>query len=70
MYRIEFISNKDFTETEFTKWKETMEKYKEPLPMKSKIMEKKKDIASAINFKLDEQGMNQVSSVAPLLLNE
>lgn len=60
VYRIEFISNKDFTETEFTKWKETMEKYKESLPMKNKIMEKKKDIASAISFKLDEQGMNQV----------
>lgn len=62
VYRMEFVSNQDFTDSEFTKWKDTLEKANLLLPTKPEVERKAKDIAEALRFRPKEDDIDHVSS--------
>lgn len=63
VYRLEFVSNHDFSESEFVKWKETMMIGGFSLPTVAEIEGKVKDIKEALQYKYKEEDIDQVSLV-------
>ncbi|XP_074661868.1 RNA polymerase-associated protein RTF1 homolog [Tubulanus polymorphus] len=62
VYRLEFVSNQDFTETEFFKWKTAMMLGGLQLPTIQEIEQKEKDIQRAINYKFNEDDIDRIVS--------
>ena len=60
VFRLEFISNQDFTTSEFDKWKEVCQQYSEPLPRFDLIEQKTKDIQEAMNYEFREEDVNRI----------
>ncbi|CAO1411241.1 unnamed protein product [Diamesa tonsa] len=60
VFRLEFISNQDFSVSEFEKWKEVCQKYSEPLPKFDLIEQKMKDIQEAMNYEFREEDVNRI----------
>ena len=60
VYRLEFVSNQDFTDSEFFKWKETMMLGGYQLPNVAEIQQKLKDITRALNYKFNENDIDEV----------
>ena len=60
VYRLEFVSNHDFMETEFDKWRETMMIGGFQLPTIGDIDQKVKDIKEALQYKYKEEDIDQV----------
>ena len=58
---MEFVSNQDFTDSEFFKWKEAMLLGGLTLPTVDEIDKKVKDIAEALNYKFKENDIEEVS---------
>lgn len=63
VYRLEFVSNQDFTDTEFHKWKETMMLGGLELPTMEEVERKLDDIKYAYSYKFNELDIEQVKSV-------
>ena len=61
VYRLEFVSNSDFTDSEFAKWKETVMLQGLVLPTAYEIQQKLKDIKQAIDHKFNEEDVDLVS---------
>ena len=62
VYRLEFVSNQDFTDTEFFKWKETMMLGGLQLPTMDEITGKIRDMREAVNHHFDEGDIDNVST--------
>lgn len=60
VYRLEFVSNQDFTDSEFFKWKEAMLLGGLTLPTVDEIDKKVKDIAEALNYKFKENDIEEI----------
>lgn len=60
MYRLEFVSNQDFTDSEFFKWKEAMDLNRLSLPTVDDVERKCKDVKEASNYKFKENDIEQV----------
>lgn len=60
VYRLEFVSNQDFTDSEFFKWKEAMLLGGKKLPTVDEIEKKVKDIAEAMNYKFKENDVDEI----------
>lgn len=60
VYRLEFVSNQDFTDTEFNKWKETMELGHHQLPTLDDISRKEDDIKQAFEYKIKDKDIEEV----------
>ena len=60
VFRLQFVSNSHFEETEFLKWKETCAAQDVPLPTLSKVEEKVKAIGSAANFQFNDLEVDKV----------
>lgn len=60
VFRLEFISNQPFTDEEFNKWKETMEKDNRQFPTLYQIEQKEKDIAKALTYEFNEQDITKM----------
>lgn len=61
VYRLEFVSNSDFTDSEFFKWKEAIVIQGMPLPTAYEIEQKLKDIKVAMDYKFNEDDIEKVS---------
>ncbi|CAF0937717.1 unnamed protein product [Brachionus calyciflorus] len=57
-YRLEFISNQPFTDDEFNRWKDAMEKKSLRLPTLNDVETKSKEIQSFINYSLKEEDLD------------
>ena len=70
VYRLEFVSNQDFTDTEFQKWVETMSCNDLELPTVPEWEKKLSDIRSTYQYRFNENDIEQViqSSVCTSLL--
>jgi RNA polymerase-associated protein RTF1 len=62
VYRLEFVSNQDFTDTEFQKWVETMSAADIDLPTIPEIEKKVNDIRSTYNYSVTENDIQQIVS--------
>ncbi|XP_050410595.1 RNA polymerase-associated protein RTF1 homolog [Patella vulgata] len=55
VYRLEFVSNQDFTDTEFQKWKEAVMLCGAQLPTVEEIDKKLSDMKTALNFQFKDE---------------
>ncbi|XP_054714619.1 RNA polymerase-associated protein RTF1 homolog [Uloborus diversus] len=60
VFRLEFVSNSDFTDSEFHKWKETLMIENIALPTLDDINKKVKDIQVALNYQYKEDDVETI----------
>ncbi|CAL1277548.1 unnamed protein product [Larinioides sclopetarius] len=60
VFRLEFVSNKDFSDSEFIKWKETLMLENIALPTSDDVEKKEKDIQVAINYQYKEDDVENI----------
>ncbi|KAG8195196.1 hypothetical protein JTE90_027940 [Oedothorax gibbosus] len=60
VFRLEFVSNSDFTDSEFAKWKETLMIENMSLPTTDDIAKKLKDIQTALNYQYKEDDVENI----------
>ncbi|KAK2156474.1 hypothetical protein LSH36_212g00023 [Paralvinella palmiformis] len=60
VYRLEFVSNSEYTESEFNKWRETMMLAGMTLPTTQEIDNKLKDINDAVNYHFKEDDVDKI----------
>ncbi|KAK4337057.1 hypothetical protein RND71_044187 [Anisodus tanguticus] len=59
-FRIQYVSNTEFTDKEFSEWKFKMEKERLTLPNKKQIEDKQKHIHGAINYNFKESDIEAI----------
>ncbi|XP_036301399.1 RNA polymerase-associated protein RTF1 homolog isoform X2 [Pipistrellus kuhlii] len=59
VFRLEFVSNQEFTESEFMKWKEAMFSAGMQLPTLDEINKKELSIKDALNYKFNDQDIEE-----------
>lgn len=64
---MEFISNQEFTESEFIKWKELCHLNRIPLPTLVDLEKKIKDIKAALAYQFKEEDVEKVVQVFYLI---
>ncbi len=57
---MEFVSNQDYTESEWSKWRETIMLAGMQLPTTDEIEKKQKDITQALSYKVKEDDIDTV----------
>lgn len=62
VFRLEFVSNQDFTESEFLKWKEVMALEGASFPTAEEVTRKVKDIQDALNYQYKESDVETIVS--------
>uniref|UniRef100_A0A3Q2I9V0 RNA polymerase-associated protein RTF1 homolog n=1 Tax=Equus caballus TaxID=9796 RepID=A0A3Q2I9V0_HORSE len=60
VFRLEFVSNQEFTESEFMKWKEAMFSAGMQLPTLDEINKKELSIKEALNYKFNDQDIEEM----------
>ncbi|XP_028579078.2 LOW QUALITY PROTEIN: RNA polymerase-associated protein RTF1 homolog [Podarcis muralis] len=60
VFRLEFVSNQEFTESEFMKWKEAMFSAGMQLPTLDEINKKDMSIKEALNYKFNDQDIEEI----------
>lgn len=60
VFRLEFISNQEFSDSEFTKWKELCHTNRIPLPTLDELEIKVRDIKAALAYQFKEEDVEQV----------
>lgn len=60
MFRLEFVSNQDFTETEFQKWKDDMMMGGHTVPTLDEIKSKAEDIKSAMSYQFKDSDIAEM----------
>ena len=60
MYRLEFVSNQDFTDSEFAKWKEAMDQCGNSLPTLDDIQRKEDDVKQGLEYKIKDKDIEEV----------
>lgn len=62
VFRLEFVSNQEFTENEYQKWIEATTAANNPMPTKENILQKQADIREAVNYEFNEQDVVRMVS--------
>ncbi|XP_050042077.1 RNA polymerase-associated protein RTF1 homolog [Dermacentor andersoni] len=62
VFRLEFVSNQDFAESEFMKWKEVMALEGASFPTTEEVIRKVKDIQDALNYQYKESDVETIVS--------
>nr|XP_033807645.1 RNA polymerase-associated protein RTF1 homolog [Geotrypetes seraphini] len=60
VFRLEFVSNQEFTESEFMKWKEAMFSAGMQLPTLDEVNKKEVAIKEAVNYKFNDQDIEEI----------
>lgn len=60
VFRLEFVSNHEFTDSEFIKWRETCEAQGMQLPTKDDVEKKIKDIKEALLYEFKEEDIERM----------
>ncbi|KAI2657941.1 hypothetical protein H4Q32_009373 [Labeo rohita] len=60
VFRLEFVSNQEFTESEFMKWKEAMMSAGMQLPTLDEIAKKEQSIKEAVNYKFNDKDIEDI----------
>lgn len=62
VFRLEFVSNQDFSDSEYNKWKEVMEVENVPFPTTEDVVRKVRDIEAALNYEYKEADVERIVS--------
>lgn len=60
VFRLEFVSNQEFTENEFMKWKEAMMAAGMQVPTLDEITKKEQSIKEALNYKFNDKDIEDI----------
>uniref|UniRef100_UPI0037E8B472 RNA polymerase-associated protein RTF1 homolog n=1 Tax=Semicossyphus pulcher TaxID=241346 RepID=UPI0037E8B472 len=60
VFRLEFVSNQEFTENEFMKWKEAMLDAAMQVPTLDEITKKEQSIKEALNYKFNDKDIEDI----------
>ncbi|XP_055621344.1 RNA polymerase-associated protein Rtf1 isoform X2 [Toxorhynchites rutilus septentrionalis] len=60
VFRLEFISNQDFTDSEYTKWLSVCEASGTPMPQVDMIEKKQRDIKEAISYEFNDSDIDKI----------
>lgn len=60
VFRLEFISNQDFTESEYDKWRTVCSQQNVPMPTVDILEQKQKDIREALNYEFKEEDVDKI----------
>ncbi|XP_065367314.1 RNA polymerase-associated protein Rtf1 [Calliphora vicina] len=60
VFRLEFISNQEFTESEFSKWREICSQQNVQMPSSSLIEKKLADIKEALNYEFKDEDVDKI----------
>ncbi|XP_022621805.1 RNA polymerase-associated protein RTF1 homolog [Seriola dumerili] len=60
VFRLEFVSNQEFTESEFMKWKEAMMVAGMQVPTLDEITKKEQSIKEALNYKFNDKDIEDI----------
>lgn len=60
MFRLEFVSNQEFTESEFMKWKDAMMVAGMQVPTLDEITKKEQTIKEALNYKFNDKDIEDI----------
>ncbi|XP_039955774.1 RNA polymerase-associated protein Rtf1 [Bactrocera neohumeralis] len=60
VFRLEFISNQEFTETEYAKWRDICAQQNVPMPTIDMIERKQKDIKEALNYEFKDEDVEKI----------
>lgn len=60
VFRLEFISNQEFTEGEYGKWLEATQQADIIMPTKDTIQQKQADIREALTYEFNEQDIERI----------
>ncbi|KNC22341.1 hypothetical protein FF38_04550, partial [Lucilia cuprina] len=60
VFRLEFISNQEFTESEFSKWREICVQQNVQMPSSSLIEKKLADIKEALNYEFKDEDVDKI----------
>lgn len=60
MFTKTFANFRDFTESEFEKWKEICVRYDVAMPSVDMIEQKKRDIQAALNYEYKEEDIDRI----------
>jgi RNA polymerase-associated protein RTF1 len=63
VFRLEFISNQDFTDSEFTKWRETCALQGISMPTHDELEQKLRDIKEAMIYEFKEEDIEKVGLI-------
>jgi RNA polymerase-associated protein RTF1 len=62
VFRMEYVSNSNFSDSEFRKWKSELEKYDMQLPTEDDMKQKIKDFQEAKNFEFTDEHVEHIIS--------
>lgn len=62
VFRLEFVSNQDFTDSEFQKWREVMNLEGVSFPTTEEVTRKLKDVQDALNYQYKESDVETIVS--------
>lgn len=62
VFRLEFVSNQDFTDSEFQKWREVMNLEGVAFPTTEEVTRKLKDVQDALNYQYKESDVETIVS--------
>ena len=60
VFRMAFMSNQDFRDGEFFKWKETVNDQKLPLPTTDDVLRKERDIQMALDYRFKDADIDKI----------
>ncbi|XP_022910236.1 RNA polymerase-associated protein Rtf1 [Onthophagus taurus] len=60
VFRLEFVSNQEFTESEYQKWVEATAEAGNPMPQLETIKQKQLDIKEALNYEFNEKDIDRI----------
>ncbi|CAD7013056.1 unnamed protein product [Ceratitis capitata] len=60
VFRLEFISNQEFTETEYAKWRDICAQQNVPMPTVDTIERKQLDIKEALNYEFKDEDVEKI----------
>lgn len=62
VFRLEFVSNQEFTDAEYSKWIDATNTACIPMPTKENIQQKQTDIKEALHYEFNEQDIERIVS--------
>ncbi|XP_067626942.1 RNA polymerase-associated protein Rtf1 [Eurosta solidaginis] len=60
VFRLEFISNQEFTDSEYVKWREICSQQNVPMPTVDMIERKQQDIKEALNYEFKDEDVDKI----------
>lgn len=63
VFRLEFISNRPFSDSEYSKWVENCSNHNVPLPTLDSLSKKEKDIKDLMNYQYTNDDIDTVSQL-------